>query len=136
MDSEDVDLPSAHVNYDNVDDLDYPELYLGDKFVEPSTEATEENPQDAENTTSQSQKLRLPVSKIKNMMKLDQEAGKVSLEALVLATKATEMFLDALVKEAFTHTMAAKKKTLQKNDVDMAISSVDALFFLEGCFKT
>uniref|UniRef100_A0A1B0CY65 Putative cbf1-interacting corepressor cir n=1 Tax=Lutzomyia longipalpis TaxID=7200 RepID=A0A1B0CY65_LUTLO len=158
MESEDIlmnNSPSNILNYDDIDDLEHPELYLGPEYAVASPEEhekeQEESPtchklteiespagEDEEKQTKapegskENKKLRLPVSKIKNMMKLDPEAGKISLEALVLTTKATEIFIEALAKEAFTHTVGAKRKTLQRNDLDVAISTVDALFFLEG----
>lgn len=65
-------------------------------------------------------------------MKLDPDFGLASAEAVFLVTKATELFIDSLAKESFVHTAQAKKKTVQKRDVDQAIESVDALMFLEG----
>ncbi|XP_055688491.1 DNA polymerase epsilon subunit 4 [Lutzomyia longipalpis] len=147
MESEEIlmnNSPSNILNYDDIDDLEHPELYLGPEYAvaSPEEHEKEQEGEDEEKQTKapegskENKKLRLPVSKIKNMMKLDPEAGKISLEALVLTTKATEIFIEALAKEAFTHTVGAKRKTLQRNDLDVAISTVDALFFLEGCFKT
>lgn len=69
-------------------------------------------------------------------MKLDPDFGLVSSEAVFLVTKATELFIDSLAKESFVHTAQAKKKTIQKRDVDQAIESVDALMFLEGTIET
>lgn len=65
-------------------------------------------------------------------MKLDQEVNIISAESLFLITKATEFFIENMSKEAFVHTSQAKKKTLQKKDLDLAISSVDSLMFLDG----
>ena len=42
------------------------------------------------------------------------------------------MFIECLTKEAYLHTSQAKKKTIQKRDVEQSIDSVDALAFLEG----
>lgn len=74
----------------------------------------------------------LPLGRIKNIMKLDQEVNIISAESLFLITKATEFFIENMSKEAFVHTAQSKKKTLQKKDLDLAISSVDALMFLDG----
>lgn len=43
-----------------------------------------------------------------------------------------ELFIDSLVKEAYKYTIQAKKKTVQKRDIETAIDKVDALVFLEG----
>lgn len=68
-------------------------------------------------------------------MKLDPDVAIISQECAVLVTKATELFIESLAREAFTHTAQAKKKTIQKRDVDAAISAVDALMFLEGAMN-
>ncbi|CAG2061309.1 unnamed protein product [Timema podura] len=43
-----------------------------------------------------------------------------------------EMFIDSIVKEAYFYTSQAKKKTIQRKDIDSAIDAVDCLAFLEG----
>lgn len=43
-----------------------------------------------------------------------------------------ELFIDSLAKEAYKYTAQAKKRTVQKRDVENAIDNVDALVFLEG----
>lgn len=68
-------------------------------------------------------------------MKLDPDLNIASMEAVFLVTKATELFIQSLAKESFIHTVQAKKKTVQKRDVDLAISSVDALMFLDGALN-
>lgn len=80
-------------------------------------------------------KIRLPLARIKHIMKLDPDVSIISQESAILVTKATELFIESLAREAFTHTAQAKKKTVQKKDVDLAISSVDALTFLEGAMN-
>lgn len=75
---------------------------------------------------------QLPLSRIKSIMKLDTELNLVSSEAVFLITRATELFLQSLARESYVHTMQSKKKTIQKKDVDLAISSVNSLVFLDG----
>lgn len=43
-----------------------------------------------------------------------------------------ELFVEQLAAEAYTYTAQAKKKTIQKRDVEQSIEAVDALVFLEG----
>lgn len=73
----------------------------------------------------------LPLARVKNIMKLDQDMTVVSLEAVFLTTKATELFIQSLVREAFVHTQQSDKRTLHRKDIDAAIQSVDSLCFLE-----
>lgn len=79
--------------------------------------------------------LRLPLARVKHLMKLDPDVAIISQECSVLITKATELFIESLAREAFTHTAQAKKKTVQKRDVDAAIGAIDALMFLEGALN-
>lgn len=75
---------------------------------------------------------QLPLSRIKALMKLNPDAGLASAEAIFLMCKATELFIESLTKESFVYTAEARKKTVQRKDVEKAIESVDALMFLEG----
>lgn len=65
-------------------------------------------------------------------MKVDPEITLITGECTFLVAKATELFIESMAREAFLHTAQAKKKTIQKRDVDAAIENVDALMFLEG----
>lgn len=68
-------------------------------------------------------------------MKVDPDVTLIQNECAFLVAKATELFIESLAREAFVHTAQAKKKTVQKRDVDMAIANVDALVFLEGAMN-
>ncbi|XP_013790553.1 DNA polymerase epsilon subunit 4-like [Limulus polyphemus] len=76
--------------------------------------------------------VRIPLTRVKHLMKLDPDVTLASQEAVFLIARATELFVDSLAKEAFSFTSQAKKKTLQKKDIDSCIEVVDALYFLEG----
>ncbi|XP_035911275.1 DNA polymerase epsilon subunit 4 [Anopheles stephensi] len=73
-----------------------------------------------------------PFARIKQIMKLDPDVGIVTAEAIFVVTKAAELFLQTLAKDASSHTLTSKKKTMSKRDVEVAIDNVDALMFLEG----
>ena len=53
-------------------------------------------------------------------------------DAVFMISKATELFIETLSTEAFSFTSKNKKKTIQKNDVDTAIETTEALAFLDG----
>ncbi|KAL6432837.1 hypothetical protein ACFW04_006298 [Cataglyphis niger] len=76
--------------------------------------------------------LRLPLGRIKTIIKMDPEVTLVNQEAVFLTAKSVELFIDSLAKEAYKYTAQAKKRTVQKRDVESAIDNVDALVFLEG----
>ncbi|XP_013097972.1 DNA polymerase epsilon subunit 4 [Stomoxys calcitrans] len=76
--------------------------------------------------------FQLPLTRVRNIMKLDPDLHIASNEAVFLVTRATELFIRSLGVESYTFTAQAKKKTIQKRDVDLAISAVDSLMFLDG----
>lgn len=65
-------------------------------------------------------------------MKADSDVTLINTEAAFAIAKATELFIESLARESFSYTAKSKRKTVQKRDVDLAISNVDALMFLEG----
>ncbi|XP_067633636.1 DNA polymerase epsilon subunit 4 [Eurosta solidaginis] len=79
--------------------------------------------------------FQLPLTRIRNLMKLDPDMHIASNEAVFVITRSTELFIESLAREAFSFTVQSKKKTLQKRDVDLAISSVDSLMFLDGAMN-
>lgn len=78
---------------------------------------------------------QLPMGRIRNIMKLDPDLQIASNESVFAVTRAVELFIESLAREAFTYTAQAKKKTVQKRDVELAISAVDSLTFLDGAMN-
>merc|ERR1712062_356165 len=76
--------------------------------------------------------LKLPISRIKNIVKMDPDVSLASTEAVKLIAKATELFIADLAKESYTQTVNGKRKTVQRKDMELAIDRVDELAFLEG----
>lgn len=82
--------------------------------------------------SSDNRLVHLPSARVKHIMKVDPDVTLITGECTFLVTKATELFIGSLAREAFLHTSQAKKKTVQKRDVDAAIENVESLMFLEG----
>lgn len=80
--------------------------------------------------------VKLPLSRIKSIIKMDPDVNLASQEAVFLITKSTELFIESLARESYSHTALAKKKTVQRKDIDAAISSSDSLLFLEGALDS
>ncbi|XP_034653217.1 DNA polymerase epsilon subunit 4 [Drosophila subobscura] len=78
---------------------------------------------------------QLPLGRVKSIMKLDPDLHLATQEAVFTVTKAVELFIASLARESYKFTAQFKKKTVQKKDVDMAISVVDCLLFLDGALK-
>ncbi|GBP08809.1 Nuclear transcription factor Y subunit gamma [Eumeta japonica] len=72
----------------------------------------------------------LPLARIKKIMKLDEEVKMISAEAPVLFAKAAEIFIHELTLRAWAHTEDNKRRTLQRNDIAMAITKSDQFDFL------
>merc|ERR1719471_1275144 len=63
-------------------------------------------------------------------MKLDDDVKMISAEAPVLFAKAAEMFIHELTMRDWIHTEDNKRRTLQRNDIAMAITKYDQFDFL------
>jgi len=72
----------------------------------------------------------LPLARIKKIMKLDDDVKMISAEAPVLFSKAAEIFIHELTMRAWIHTEDNKRRTLQRNDIAMAITKYDQFDFL------
>merc|ERR1712141_19938 len=72
----------------------------------------------------------LPLARIKKIMKLDEDVKMISAEAPVLFSKAAEIFIHELTMRAWIHTEDNKRRTLQRNDIAMAITKYDQFDFL------
>ncbi|RXG56917.1 DNA polymerase epsilon subunit 4 [Armadillidium vulgare] len=76
--------------------------------------------------------LRLPIARIKKIMKADPSLGIASQDSVFLIAKATELFIESLVVESYQNMTASKKKTISKRDFDSCVESIDSLAFLDG----
>lgn len=72
----------------------------------------------------------LPLARIKKIMKLDEDVKMISAEAPLLFSKAAEIFIHELTLRAWIHTENNKRRTLQRNDIAMAITKFDQFDFL------
>eukprot|EP00126_Sphaerothecum_destruens_P002666 Sdes_comp16097_c0_seq3m5311 len=72
----------------------------------------------------------LPLARIKKIMKTDEDVKMISAEAPVLFAKACELFILELSLKAWFHSEENKRRTLQRNDIAMAISKCDTFDFL------
>uniref|UniRef100_A0A182N1Y0 Transcription factor CBF/NF-Y/archaeal histone domain-containing protein n=1 Tax=Anopheles dirus TaxID=7168 RepID=A0A182N1Y0_9DIPT len=113
------------------DELDQ-RIESDDQVVESSVPKPNADNAAASKDPPEERLAQFPFARIKQMMKLDPDVGIVTAEAIFLVTKAAELFLQNLAKDTSSHTLATKKKTMSKRDVELAIDSVDSLMFLEG----
>ncbi|XP_046400368.1 DNA polymerase epsilon subunit 4 [Ischnura elegans] len=86
--------------------------------------------------TDKSERIsKLPISRVKHIVKMDPDVNNVTSEAVFLISKAAELFIESLAREACSFTVQSKKKTIQRRDIDASIGAVDALYFLDGTLE-
>ena len=72
----------------------------------------------------------LPLARIKRIMKSDEDVRMISAEAPVLFAKACEMFILEISLRSNAEAEKAKRRALQKEDVDAAIKNTETFDFL------
>ncbi|XP_063309310.1 DNA polymerase epsilon subunit 4 [Pelobates fuscus] len=75
---------------------------------------------------------RLPLARVKALMKSDPDVSLATQESVLIISKATELFIETIAKDAFIYAQRGKRKTLQRKDLDNAIDAIDEFAFLEG----
>lgn len=73
---------------------------------------------------------QLPLARIKKIMKTDEDVRMISGEAPILFAKACELFILEITLRSWAHTEENKRRTLQRNDIAMAITKSDMFDFL------
>jgi len=75
---------------------------------------------------------RLPVSRIKTMMKFDPDVNIIAQEAAYLVAKSSEQFIEIFAKKAYAKTLNEKRKTMKFKDCEAAIAEDPRFCFLDG----
>ncbi|CAG0882916.1 unnamed protein product [Darwinula stevensoni] len=128
--------PSVHAN----GDASHSDLTQNDSMLEEAPDPTDEpNEQDEEGIPSPEESTeritRLPLSRIKHMIRTDPDIQLASQDAVFLVAKATEMFIGVLMKETYNVTKRSKKKTVQKQHMEESIKTSECLEFLDGALE-
>ncbi|KAK9458803.1 uncharacterized protein V1516DRAFT_656830 [Lipomyces oligophaga] len=72
----------------------------------------------------------LPLSRIKKLIKLDDEVRACASSAAFAVTIATEMFIQYLCDQSLHMSRSEKRKTLHYKDIANAVNKIDELMFL------
>ncbi|KAF8434934.1 histone-fold-containing protein [Terfezia claveryi] len=72
----------------------------------------------------------LPLTRVKRIIKLDEEIGTCSSSAAFLVTVAAEMFIQYLAKQGYKGAQKDRRKNLQYKDLANAVAALDTLEFL------
>ncbi|XP_048354857.1 DNA polymerase epsilon subunit 4 [Sphaerodactylus townsendi] len=83
-------------------------------------------------STSAARPARLPLARVKALVKADPDVTLASQEAVFILARATELFVETIAKDAYIYAQQGKRKTLQRKDLDNAIEAIDEFAFLEG----
>ncbi|KAK4357622.1 hypothetical protein RND71_023232 [Anisodus tanguticus] len=65
--------------------------------------------------------LQIPISRVKKIMKLDQDINKVNSEALHLIAISTELFLEFLAEKSAQVALEKKRKTIKLEHLRVAV---------------
>ncbi|XP_054644955.1 DNA polymerase epsilon subunit 4 [Dunckerocampus dactyliophorus] len=100
--------------------------------AETTEEGGQQQPTGPQAIGGHSRLSKLPLARIKALMKTDPDVSLASQESVFIIAKATELFVEMIAKDALVYAQQGKRKTLQRKDLDNAIEAVDEFAFLEG----
>ncbi|KAK9468612.1 histone-fold-containing protein [Lipomyces arxii] len=76
--------------------------------------------------------VSLPLSRVKKIIKLDDDVRACSTSATFAVTVATEMFIEYLCEQGLQMSKSDKRKVLHYKDLASAVHRLDELEFLSG----
>jgi hypothetical protein len=76
-------------------------------------------------------KTRFPAARIKRIMRLDEEIGKVSQVTPFLVAKSLELFLKSMIDQTLEITIAKSAKKMTNTHIKEMIESVEKFDFLK-----
>uniref|UniRef100_H2ZN87 Transcription factor CBF/NF-Y/archaeal histone domain-containing protein n=1 Tax=Ciona savignyi TaxID=51511 RepID=H2ZN87_CIOSA len=94
--------------------------------LKPDTAALDNETEKSERAT------KLPLARIRTLIKADPHVTIASQESVFLIAKSTELFIDSLAKNMYKITQQQKRKTMYKKDLETVIEILDEFAFLEG----
>ncbi|XP_034973184.1 DNA polymerase epsilon subunit 4 [Zootoca vivipara] len=103
-----------------------------DEESEPPTSAAAPGAAAAATSSSAARPARLPLARVKALVKADPDVSLASQEAIFILARAAELFVETIAKDAYIYAQQGKRKTLQRKDLDNAIEAIDEFAFLEG----
>ncbi|KAH9496844.1 DNA polymerase epsilon subunit 4 [Bulinus truncatus] len=87
-------------------------------------------------TEPQEKLIKLPLSRIRSIIKTDTDVKVVSHEAVVTLAKAAELFIQSLATEAASRTVREKRKTVLRKHLDTVFETKDCYSFLDGILES
>ncbi|KAJ1898190.1 hypothetical protein GGI16_002627 [Coemansia sp. S142-1] len=71
-----------------------------------------------------------PAARVRRIIKEDKDIFACGSESLFLISRATEYFIDSLVRESYEFSRLDKRKTVQYKDMAKAVQSIEQYDFL------
>ncbi|KAI5181526.1 Dr1-associated corepressor [Nematocida sp. AWRm80] len=109
------------------------------EFIENNTDTTTNTPTEPVNNTDTSHmdlkkkcKCRFPVARIKKIMQINEEIGKISVSAPIVISHAIELFLIDLLKQLETQAKNKSSKKIVLSHLELCINENPKLDFLKG----
>lgn len=127
MDSENEDNPTESIEEDSEQPIDVIEespINEEQIFDNPVVQNCAKDPK--------FRSTKLPLARVRHIMKMDPECQIISQDAVLAVTKATELFLRNLTTQMVKYTLQNKRKTVLKRDFDATVESNPNLCFLDG----
>ena len=75
--------------------------------------------------------MQLPLNRVRSIINLDDENSLIAKDALVLISKATELFIQDLAGVNAINARHSKRKTLQVQDILIAADTTDRFYFIK-----
>ena len=93
-------------------------------------EALKKSGKTTEQIMDEFKQQKLPLARIKKIMKSDEEVRMISAEAPILFAKACEMFISEITIKGYYNAERNERKTLQRKDIATAIARTETYDFL------
>ncbi|CAG5114606.1 unnamed protein product [Candidula unifasciata] len=100
-----------------------------------SQQESEAERRDAE-TEPQEKLIKLPLTRIRSIMKTDPDVKIASQDAVITLAKAAELFIQGLAREAAMRTIREKRKIVLRKHLDDVFETKDNYSFLEGVLES
>ncbi|KAI9502975.1 hypothetical protein GGI25_005803 [Coemansia spiralis] len=83
-----------------------------------------------ENTNMAPGTSTLPAARVRRIIKEDKDIFACGADSLFVISKATEYFVESLVREGYEFSRLDKRKTVQYKDMAKAVQSIEQYDFL------
>ncbi|BFY99605.1 hypothetical protein BsWGS_02645 [Bradybaena similaris] len=80
--------------------------------------------------------IKLPLTRIRSIMKTDPDVKIASQDAVITLAKAAELFIQCLAREAAVRTVREKRKIVLRKHLDDVFETKDSYSFLEGVLES